>query len=59
MLSLFLSFKQDQPLKIRREKILKAIFRVRESERQGIPQRRFIILKNGDFLAEKSKMETL
>jgi len=40
-------------IKIRREKILKAIFRVRESERQGIPQRRFIILKNGDFFSGK------
>jgi hypothetical protein len=40
-------------IQIRREKILKAIFRVREKERKGIPQRQFFILKNGDYFSGK------
>ncbi|MBN2313384.1 MAG: hypothetical protein JXM79_05605 [Sedimentisphaerales bacterium] len=38
-------------IEVRREKVLKAIFRVREAERQGIPQRQFLILKNGDYFS--------
>ncbi len=40
-------------IEVRREKVLKAIFRVREAERQGIPQRQFVILKNGDYFSGK------
>jgi hypothetical protein len=40
-------------IEVRREKVLKAIFRVREAERQGIPQRQFLILKNGDYFSGK------
>lgn len=40
-------------IEIRREKVLKAIFRVREAERQGMPQRQFVILKNGDYFSGK------
>jgi len=40
-------------IQIRREKVLKAIFRIREAERQGIPQSQFILLKNGDFFTGK------
>ena len=36
---------------VRREKVLKVIFRVREAERRGIPQRQFITLKNGDYFS--------
>lgn len=36
-------------IQIRREKVLKAIFRVREEERKGIPQKQFLLLKNGDY----------
>ena len=46
-------------VEIRREKVLKAIFRVREAERSGIPQRQFIILKNGDFFSGKVLTEKL
>lgn len=38
-------------IEVRREKVLKAIFRVREAERQGIPQRQFVVLKNGDYFS--------
>ena len=40
-------------IEVRREKVLKAIFRVREAERQGIPQRQFFVLKNGDYFSGK------
>ena len=40
-------------IEIRREKVLKAIFRVREAERQGIPQRQFVVLKSGDYFSGK------
>ncbi len=40
-------------IEIRREKVLKAIFRVREAERRGIPQRQFLVLKNGDYFSGK------
>ena len=40
-------------IKVRREKVLKAIFRVREAERRGIPQRQFVLLKNGDYFSGK------
>jgi len=35
-------------IKIRREKVLKAVFRVRKAERKGIPQNQFVVLKNGE-----------
>ena len=38
-------------IKVRREKVLKVVFRVREAERKGIPQRQFITLKNGDYFS--------
>jgi hypothetical protein len=38
-------------IQIRREKVLKAIFRVRGEERKGIPQRQFLLLKNGDYFS--------
>lgn len=38
-------------IKIRREKVLKAVFRVRKSERRGIPQNQFVVLKNGDYFS--------
>lgn len=40
-------------IQIRREKVLKAVFRIRDSERRGIPQRQFVILKNGDYFSGK------
>ena len=40
-------------IKVRREKVLKVIFRVREAERRGMPQRQFIVLKNGDYFSGK------
>lgn len=41
------------PVELRREKVLKIAFQTRESELQGIPQRQFILLKNGDFFTGK------
>lgn len=38
-------------IEVRREKVLKVVFRVREAERSGIPQRQFITLKNGDYFS--------
>lgn len=38
-------------IEVRREKVLKVVFRVREAERRGIPQRQFITLKNGDYFS--------
>jgi len=38
-------------IEVRREKVLKAVFRVREAERQGIPQSQFLVLKNGDYFS--------
>jgi hypothetical protein len=38
-------------VEIRREKVLKAVFRVRDSEREDMPQRQFLILKNKDFFS--------
>ncbi len=46
-------------IEIRREKILKVIFRVRETERKGIPQTRFVILKNGDYFSGEILNENL
>ena len=40
-------------VEIRREKALKAIFRVREAEVEGIPRGQFMVLKNGDFFSGK------
>lgn len=40
-------------IEVRREKVLKVIFRVREAERKGIPQNQFVVLKNGDFFSGK------
>jgi len=36
---------------IRREKVLKAVFRVRDAEREDITQRQFLILTNKDFFS--------
>ena len=44
---------QGPQVEIRREKALIAIFRVREAEVEGLPRRRFIVLKNGDFFSGK------
>jgi len=41
----------DDQIEVRREKVLKVVFRVREAERKGIPQRQFITLKNGDYFS--------
>jgi len=41
----------DDQIEVRREKVLKVVFRVREAERRGIPQRQFITLKNGDYFS--------
>jgi len=38
-------------IEVRREKCLKVIFRVRDAERRGIPQRQFLVLKNGDYFS--------
>jgi len=38
-------------IEVRREKVLKAIFRLREQEREGIPQRQFVTMKNGDYFS--------
>jgi len=46
-------------IEIRREKILKIIFRVRGTERKGISQTQFVILKNGDFFSGKILNENL
>ncbi|OCC14242.1 hypothetical protein DBT_2384 [Dissulfuribacter thermophilus] len=40
-------------INVRKEKVLKAVFRVRKAEREGIPQRQFIVLKNGDYFSGK------
>jgi hypothetical protein len=34
---------------VRREKVLKAVFRIRDGEVKGVPQRHFMRLRNGDF----------
>ena len=49
----FFAFRlQGGPLiEVRREKVLKAIFRLREQEREGIPQRQFVTMKNGDYFS--------
>jgi len=44
---------QGPEVEIRREKVLKAVFRIRDGERQRLPQHQFIILKNGDFFSGK------
>lgn len=46
-------------IEVRREKVLKVVFRVREAERRGIPQRQFITLKNGDYFSCKILNEKL
>ena len=46
-------------IQIRREKILKIVFRVREAEKEGIPQSNFIVLKNGDYFSGKLLNENL
>ena len=46
-------------IEIRREKILKIIFCVRGTERKGISQTQFVILKNGDFFSGKILNENL
>jgi formylglycine-generating enzyme required for sulfatase activity len=46
-------------IQIRREKVSKAIFRVREQEREGIPERQFLVLKNGDFFSGKVNNDSL
>lgn len=46
-------------IEVRREKVAKAIFRVREGELQDIPQRQFLVLKNGDFFSGKVRNEEL
>jgi len=38
-------------IEVRREKVLKAVFRLRQDERQGIPQTQFLVLKNGDYFS--------
>lgn len=57
----FIVFKlQTGPqIEIRREKILKVIFRVREAERTNIPQSQFVVLKNGDYFSGKILNENL
>ncbi|MEK7683960.1 MAG: formylglycine-generating enzyme family protein [Verrucomicrobiota bacterium] len=50
---LVLQPRSGPPVELRCEKVLKIVFQARESERQGIPQRQFILLKNGDFFTGK------
>ena len=49
------SFKlQNGPqIEVRREKVRRALFRARDDERDGMPQRQFILLKNGDYFSGK------
>jgi formylglycine-generating enzyme required for sulfatase activity len=46
-----LKLQSGPQIEVRREKVLKAIFRIRELELEGIPQRQFVTLKNGDFFS--------
>ncbi len=46
-------------IEVRREKVLKVIFRAREAELQGIPQGRWIRLKNGDGFSGQLLMDPL
>jgi len=46
-------------IQVRREKVLKVVFRMREQERTGIPQRQFLILKNGDYFSGRVKNESV
>jgi len=43
--------REGPQVEIRREKVLKAVFRMRDAEREDIPQRQFLILKNKDFFS--------
>ncbi|MBL1217146.1 MAG: formylglycine-generating enzyme family protein [Planctomycetes bacterium] len=40
-------------IEVRREKVLKVVFRIREEERKGIPQRQFFVLNNADYFSGK------
>ena len=44
---------------IRREKVLKAVFRIQEGESDGTPRNQFVFLKNGDFFTGKVMNESL
>jgi hypothetical protein len=43
--------REGPQVEIRREKVLKAVFRLRDAEREDMPQRQFLILKNKDFFS--------
>ncbi|MBL1217145.1 MAG: formylglycine-generating enzyme family protein [Planctomycetes bacterium] len=40
-------------IEVRREKVLKVVFRVRDKERKGLHRRQFFVLKNGDYFSGK------
>jgi hypothetical protein len=40
-------------VEVRREKLRKAVFRIRDNELGEMPKRQFIVLKNGDFFSGK------